>query len=274
MHKSRSVVIVIGIITTLLCMLFMFPVLSASGADDLESATVDSQSVTTLSEGLSTEGTPAQAEETAPNLEGITPWGTPVQVSPNSGTALAHYPRWTTVAWQRVTTATAYKVERAYLSGSTWVAYPAVTVSGINNASYSFSFVGDQTGRWRVSAYNGSVWTAPSSWWTFSYRTKAQMPTPIVTNPYPSEVFDHYPRTTMLSWKMIPAAYGYKVERQYLSGTTWVSYPTVTITGYLNARYTFNFIGAQQGRWRVTALGGTNYYDSAPTAWYYFRYGI
>ena len=91
-----------------------------------------------------------------------TPWGTPVLVSPANGTALYHYPRTTTLIWEPVTGAVSYRVESAYLSGSTWVAYPAVTVSGSSNASYTFSFVGDQKGRWRVTAFDGTNYSAAS----------------------------------------------------------------------------------------------------------------
>jgi len=266
----------IVIITAFVSMLFMFPILSASGSDNEELVSVESKSIPPLNEGLSTNGVPAKAEENLPDIVGITPWGTPVQVSPDNGAAFAHYPRTTTLAWQRVTGAIAYRIERQYQSGVTWYSYPNVTVSGINTASYTFAFVGDQAGRWRVSAYNGSTYSTPSPWWYFSYRTRAQMPTPILTNPAVGEVFDHWPRTTTLSWKMIPAAVGYKVEIQYYDpGTsTWKPYSPITLSGYLNSKYTFNFIGAQQGRWRVTTLGYPTYFDSAPSDWRYFRYGI
>ena len=90
-----------------------------------------------------------------------TPWGTPVLVSPRNGTALYHYPRTTTLIWQPVLTATAYIVEAAFLSGTTWTAYPPVTVTGNSNSDYTFAFVGDQKGRWRVTAFNGTVYSAP-----------------------------------------------------------------------------------------------------------------
>jgi hypothetical protein len=92
-----------------------------------------------------------QPEQTVPSAPlPATPWGTPVLVSPRNGTPLYHYPRTTTLIWQPVLTATAYVVEAAYLSGSTWTAYPPVTVTGNSNAFYTFTFVGDQKGRWRV----------------------------------------------------------------------------------------------------------------------------
>jgi hypothetical protein len=203
----------------------------------------------------------------------ITPWGAPVLVSPDNGKALFHYPRATTLAWQPVTGATSYKVERAYYSG-TWQNYAPVTVVGRDNTSYTFDFVGDQRGRWRVTAYNGLTASAPSAWWTFSYVTKPQMATPILTNPSANELFSHFPRTVTLSWKMVPAAVGYKLERSYCQAgnVNCVDYAPITINGSLTAYYTFNFVGAQPGRWRVTTLGAPTYLDSQPSAWRYFTF--
>jgi hypothetical protein len=203
-----------------------------------------------------------------------TPWGTPVLVSPRNGTALYHYPRTTTLAWQPVLTATAYVVEAAYLSGSTWTAYPPVTVTGNSNAFYTFAFVGDQKGRWRVTAYNGTIYSAPSAWWTFSYNTTPQMATPTLTNPANNEIFGHYPRALTLSWKMVPAATGYKLEIAFCdaSRTTCTAYPPVTISDPLMSDYSFSFVGAQPGRWRVTTLGGPTYRDSTASGWRWFTF--
>ena len=203
-----------------------------------------------------------------------TPWGTPVLVSPANGTALYHYPRTTTLIWEPVTGAVSYLVESAYLSGSTWVSYPAVTVSGNSNASDTFTFVGDQKGRWRVTAFDGTNYSAASAWWTFSFNTTPQMETPILTNPAANVVFDQYPRNITLSWKMVPAAAGYKLEIAYCTAdkvTCW-NYPAVSITDPIMSDYTFSFVGAQPGKWRVTTLGGSSYRDSAASAWRWFSF--
>jgi hypothetical protein len=204
----------------------------------------------------------------------ITAWGAPVLVSPANGAALYHYPRTTTLIWEPVTGAVSYLVESAYLSGSTWVAYPEVTVSGNSNADYTFTFVGDQKGRWRVTAFDGTNYSAASAWWAFSFNTTPQMETPILTNPAANVVFDQYPRTITLSWKMVPAAAGYYLEIAYCTAdkvTCW-NYPAVTITDPLTSDYTFNFVGAQPGKWRVTTLGGSSYRNSTATAWRWFTF--
>ena len=41
------------------------------------------------------------------------------------------------------------------------------TVTGNSNSDDTFAFVGDQKGRWRVTAFNGTVYSSPSAW-TFS----------------------------------------------------------------------------------------------------------
>lgn len=197
----------------------------------------------------------------------------PVLVSPDNWSKLYHYPRVTTLNWQPVTGATSYKVEVEYYD-SAWHPFLSATVSGIDNTSYTFNFVGDQKGRWRVTAYNGTTPSTPSGWWVFSYMTSLQMPTPVLINPVANEVFSNYPRWVTLSWKPIPAATGYKLERSYCQAgnTNCVDYPPVIINDPLQAYYTFEFVGLQPGRWRVTTTGAPAYLNSAPSAWRYFTF--
>jgi len=192
---------------------------------------------------------------------------TPVQVSPANNAALTHYPRQTTLAWQPVTGATGYQIERAYYGGS-WVYYPVVTTTGNSNASYTFNFVGDQRGAWRVTAL-GTENSAPSSWWYFTYSTKPALSTPGNLQPVNNSHLVGYPRTTYLSWNPVPGATGYQVERAYYDGT-WHAYAVVTREGLQNTSYSFNFVGDQEGRWRVTALGSASFANSAASSWRYF----
>jgi hypothetical protein len=212
--------------------------------------------------------------------EGIsdgTQLATPVHVSPYNGQQLYTYPSVTTLTWKPVSSATSYLVERAYYDG-TWHSYPAVTIYGNYATSYTFTFVGDQPGRWRVTAKDGSTHpnSVPSAWWTFSYKTKPTLSAPVLISPVSNAYFYHYPRTTTLSWKPVPGATGYKIERQYCTATfsTCWNYAPITKTGPLNTYYTFNFVGAQPGKWRVTALGSTYFYNSAPSAWRVFTFRI
>jgi hypothetical protein len=274
MREPRKYILGLGIIAIVVGILCtpLVPLASGQAAPQALPAGTSTAGVpTTDQQGNDT----AQTEE---NAEAVplpaTPWGTPVTVSPRNGTALFHYPRTTTLAWQPVTSAVSYLVERAFLSGSTWSPYPQVVVSGNSNASYTFDFVGDQKGRWRVTAFNGTTYSTPSAWWTFSYVTKPQMATPTLTNPVNNQVFGHYPRAITLSWKMAPAAAGYKLEMAYCLAdrvTCW-NYAPITILDPLKSDYTLNFVGAQPGKWRVTTLGGSLYRDSSPSAWRWFSF--
>jgi hypothetical protein len=78
--------------------------------------------------------------------------------------------------------------------------------------------------------------------------------------------------TITLAWKPVPGSAGYLVERQYYYNGVWTAYPKVTVSGVLSTSYTFSFVGAQPGRWRVTALGTSVFSSSAPSAWWTFTY--
>jgi hypothetical protein len=269
MKEQKKDLVRLGIIAVLIGILCTPLVPSASAQTAPEA----------LAAATSTDGVPVAAqgiiETTQPEeIVAATSWGAPVLVSPKNGTALSHYPRTTTLAWQPVTSAVSYVVERAFLSGTTWNPYPQVVVSGNGNASYTFDFVGDQPGRWRVTAFDGIGNSTPSAWWTFSYNTTAQMATPTLTNPASNQVFGHYPRTITLSWKMVPAAVGYKLEYSFcsLDRVTCFNYAPIIISDPLKSDYTFDFVGAQPGRWRVTALGGSLYRDSSASAWRWFSF--
>lgn len=224
---------------------------------------------------------PADTEKNASSgsdisVNAIPRLATPILKSPEIAEHFYHYPRVTTLAWNAVAGANRYKVERQYSDG-TWHSYPDVYTTA-PATSYTFTFVGDQPGRWRVTAIDttGAHLTSyASAYRTFSYTTGFTLATPIKISPTNGTHFYNYPRTTTLTWKPIPGATGYKVERKYCLGTACWDYPPVTTTqSYLN----FNFVGAQPGKWRVTALGGTTpdakYYDSVPSTWRVFTYHI
>ncbi len=95
---------------------------------------------------------------------------TPVLVSPGGGAVFSHTPRITTLAWNPVPGATGYLVERDILTGSEWYPYPDVTVIGEPNSSCTFDFGTSGSGRWRVTAIDGSTFgNATSGWWQFTF---------------------------------------------------------------------------------------------------------
>src|SRR5262249_26592963 len=81
----------------------------------------------------------------------------------------------------------------------------------------------------------------------------AALPAPKLVSPEDHSYFDHYPRTTVLVWEAVPGAAGYRVETDYQYRGRWVGQDhgvayAVVVTA---TTYTFDFVGAQPGRWRV-----------------------
>lgn len=202
----------------------------------------------------------------------------PIQVSPTNNTHFQNYPRDTTVVWQPVKNADSYQVDWEFF-GSSWSTATSATVTGNLAATYTLTFIGDQPGRWRVTALDSTgtyLSSEPSAWRTFYYTTGLTLPTPRLVSPPEDAQFYNFPRTTTLAWEQVLGATGYNVEIQFESGDVWSSSDVVPVTGLVTTSYTFDFIGAQPGRWRVTATGpasGDNIVnDSAPSVWREFVY--
>lgn len=199
---------------------------------------------------------------------------TPVLVSPLNKTHFEHFPRATTVAWERVTGATGYRVVVQFFSGNTWTNYKNEVITGGAATSYTFNFVGDQPGRWRVMALDDTgthTRSAFSTWRQFSYATSLQMTTPILVSPANNTHFQNYPRKMTLAWEPVAFASGYLVEVQFYFAD-WNDWITETVTV---ASHTFEFAGGQPGRWRVTALDESGVYDSSePSPWRLFDFDI
>lgn len=78
---------------------------------------------------------------------------------------------------------------------------------------------------------------------------------PVQTSPEDGHVYNIFPRTTTLMWNAVPGAASYELRRQWCSSgvSDCSNYDPVFTT---ETSYTFNFIGAQSGRWRVRAVNG------------------
>ena len=101
----------------------------------------------------------------------------------------------------------------------------------------------------------------------------SELETPRQLEPVNGAVFNYYPRQTTLRWSPVGGARSYCVEVDYYD-TDWVSergetYIMIENLSMLN--YTFNFIGAQPGRWRVWAVG-YNGEESPKSDWSEFRF--
>jgi hypothetical protein len=91
---------------------------------------------------------------------------------------------------------------------------------------------------------------------------------PTLLSPADNEVFNIYPRHTVLIWSAVKNAQSYKVEIEFDAGPNWSAYPLVATE---ETTYSFDFIGAQSGRWRVSTV----YNDgkiSTPSPWRTFKH--
>ena len=200
-------------------------------------------------------------------------------ISPADGSHFFHYPRTTTLVWTPVSGATGYVLEREYQSGGVWHSdlYPDSTLAGADTTAYTFNFVGDQPGRWRVTAIGGGTFqdSSPSAWWTFDYETSNanRLATPTIVSPVDGSNFVHSPRTTTLVWTPVAGATGYLVECDLNVGGSWQTVFDETVIGMDRTAHSFTFSGDDQGRWRVTALctDGTHQ-NSLPSAWSTFQF--
>jgi hypothetical protein len=79
------------------------------------------------------------------------------------------------------------------------------------------------------------------------------LPAPTLLSPPDGAVFDNLPRMVTLVWSPVPGAASYGIEWSFLSpdnhGNWAGSLPTTTET-----HFTFEFFGANPGRWRVQAI--------------------
>jgi hypothetical protein len=95
---------------------------------------------------------------------------------------------------------------------------------------------------------------------------------PTVRGPPDHAVLDRYPRRTTLSWSRVNGAHDYLVEVEVLiRGIFWLPQEDLPFSVTRDTSYTFNFVGAQPGRWRVRALDSLGF-PGTVSAWRYFTY--
>lgn len=112
---------------------------------------------------------------------------------------------------------------------------------------------------------------------TYKPRLVRPLAAPRQVSPSNGQIFNHYPRKTVLRWQPVGGAESYTVEIdcfQCCQAGKWcsdVGGKTSIVSNLTTPRYTFNFVGAQPGRWRVYAVGKNNQ-KSPVTPWWEFRY--
>ncbi len=98
---------------------------------------------------------------------------------------------------------------------------------------------------------------------------------PALLTPAEGQVLTTYPRSTNFTWSPVPGAGKYFFELMACSNSNtsdcfvWpANKPTHEVFG---TSYTFNFVGAQPGKWRVTAVDA-NGVKGASSEWRMFKY--
>jgi hypothetical protein len=97
---------------------------------------------------------------------------------------------------------------------------------------------------------------------------------PAQLTPAPGAVFDVFPRKTSVTWTAVPGAASYAIEWDYRDNQGWWSDRNQGHAPALKTKDTalsFDFVGAQPGRWRVYAIG-PNGEQGAKSAWREFLY--
>ena len=107
--------------------------------------------------------------------------------------------------------------------------------------------------------------------------TATQPATPTQLSPPNGAKFNIFPRTTTLRWSAVPGAASYTVEVDCMhccatgKWCTDVGRTFKVVPGVTDTSYTFNFVGAQPGRWRVWAVSASGA-ESPKSDWWTFTH--
>ena len=186
------------------------------------------------------------------------PLPVPELLSPINGKQFPPYPRILNLSWKAVPGATGYIVNIQF--GKNWLSKPPINVT---STFLTTDFPANVPGRWCVSAVDntGLYSPSPNSQWSNFDFTVQILETPKLISPINGQTFSNYPRTTTLTWQPVANATGYVVtvdacqDRQITSTSIWQNTRKLIVQA---TSYTFDFIGAQPGRWCVFAIDSTN----------------
>lgn len=106
--------------------------------------------------------------------------------------------------------------------------------------------------------------------------TLVTLSAPVLVSPGNNTTFDIYPRTTVLKWEPVEGAVKYVIEIHACmpaDESNCFPFPKDQngIAETTATSYTFNFVGAQPGKWRVYAVDA-NGQPGAVTSWSHFNY--
>ncbi|HEU4834347.1 MAG TPA: toll/interleukin-1 receptor domain-containing protein [Pyrinomonadaceae bacterium] len=99
-------------------------------------------------------------------------------------------------------------------------------------------------------------------------REVIQLTAPTLLSPRDGTRFSQFPRTVTLVWDKVPGARYYKVEIQFESNG-WATLGA--IRNVRSTTLTFDFVGAQPGRWRVWGVGDGGE-DGPKSGWWGFYF--
>ncbi len=92
---------------------------------------------------------------------------------------------------------------------------------------------------------------------------------PQLTGPSHGSVFNYYPRHITLRWAPVRGAYSYTVLAEMGYQGQWSSY--LNVPNIKTTSYSFKFVGAQPGRWRVWAVTSDGSIGQS-SGWWEFRF--
>jgi hypothetical protein len=88
-------------------------------------------------------------------------------------------------------------------------------------------------------------------------------------SPANGTVFCHFPRTTHLCWSPVACTQYYQVEVEFDNCGCWIPFICQRVC---QPCFTFDFVGAQAGRWRITAFNMQQ--QIAQSEWWTFSYQV
>ncbi|BAY48349.1 WD-40 repeat-containing protein [Scytonema sp. HK-05] len=97
--------------------------------------------------------------------------------------------------------------------------------------------------------------------------------TPVQMFPANKTIFKYLPRVGTLRWSDVPGATSYTVEIEFCQpgGCTANNAPWIQASNLQSTSYTFDFVGAQPGRWRVWAVDAAGR-ESPKSGWWEFQF--
>ena len=193
-----------------------------------------------------------------------------------------------TLSWSPPTTTpapTAYQVERAATSRADFTTFVTTRVTG-TSTTIDFPFPAFRVSAWRVRALDGTVEGQASNVVSYTFALPASegsLPAPTQLAPADRVVLNVFPRTTTFSWSAVAGAVAFGFEIDYCQPSNpWCldgSQAELLVTSahpgvpkpLTDTSFTFNFIGAQPGRWSVWALDAAGRMG-AKSEWRSFAY--